>query len=115
MSAKVLYTTYDGLTDPLGRSQVLPYLAGLSARGHRISIQSFEKPQREREASVAELCRAAGIEWHPLPYHKRPPVLSSLYDLGAMKRTALKLHRQERFDLVHCRSYLPAKAGLDLA
>ena len=27
---KVLYITYDGLTDALGQSQVLPYLVGLA-------------------------------------------------------------------------------------
>src|SRR4051794_20204501 len=42
----VLYITYDGLTDPLGRSQVLPYLTGLAERGHRITVLSCEKPER---------------------------------------------------------------------
>jgi hypothetical protein len=39
----ILYVTYDGLTDPLGQSQVIPYLAGLSKYGHRIHIVSAEK------------------------------------------------------------------------
>ena len=26
----ILYLTYDGITDPLGQSQILPYLFGLS-------------------------------------------------------------------------------------
>ncbi len=30
---KVLYLSYDGMTDPLGQSQVIPYLVGLSKRG----------------------------------------------------------------------------------
>ena len=36
---RVLYLSYDGMTDPLVQSQVLPYLAGLSKRGHRIAIR----------------------------------------------------------------------------
>jgi glycosyltransferase involved in cell wall biosynthesis len=114
--ARVLYLSYDGMCDPLGGSQVLPYLFGLAERGHRISLVSFEKPERseaERE-EVHRACRTAGIDWHPLPYHKRPPLLSSMYDVRRMQRLAAQLHRKEHFDLVHCRSYLPALLGLKM-
>ena len=43
---KVLYISYDGMTDPLGQSQVLPYLCGLSKSGYQFTILSFEKKQR---------------------------------------------------------------------
>jgi hypothetical protein len=42
----ILYISYDGMTDPLGESQVIPYLEGLSKLGHRIYILSFEKKNR---------------------------------------------------------------------
>jgi glycosyltransferase involved in cell wall biosynthesis len=112
--AAVLYLSYDGMTDPLGRSQVLPYLAGLSARGHRISLISCEKSDRLRQHGlvVRQLCQDAGIAWHPLRYHKRPPILSSVFDVIAMRRAAERLHRQRHFDIVHCRSDMAALAGL---
>lgn len=114
--ARCLFVTYDGLTDPLGRSQILPYLTGLAAKGHRITILSCEKPERfERDVGlVATLCSAAGLEWTPLRYHKSPAVLSSLYDCRAMLRKAARLHAEQDYDLVHCRSYLPALVGLSL-
>jgi glycosyltransferase involved in cell wall biosynthesis len=113
---RVCYITYDGLTDPLGGSQILPYLAGLSARGHRIAIVSCEKPERLKagRAAVETACRKAGIDWYPLTYHKRPPILSTLYDLERLSRTVRRLHDRHKFDLVHCRSYVPALAGLAL-
>jgi len=114
--ARVLYLSYDGMCDPLGGSQVLPYLFGLARRGHRISLISFEKPERsvaERDA-VRRSCEAAGIEWYPLPYHKRPPVLSSAYDVWRMSQLAMRLHKDRPFDIVHCRSYIPALVGLRL-
>jgi len=115
-SVRTLYITYDGLTDPLGRSQVLPYLVGLAQRGHRITILSCEKPQRlERDGDrIRQLCADAGIEWVPLKYHKQPLVVSSMIDAAALQRAAIRLHRAEQFDLVHCRSYIPARAGLAL-
>lgn len=114
--ARVLYITYDGLTDPLGRSQVLPYLEGCAARGHEITILSCEKADRLRKnkETVARLCRDSGIGWRPLSYHRRPPILSSLYDSWRMTRSAVQLHRKHHFDLVHCRSYMAAIAGLKL-
>ena len=115
-SARVLYLSYDGMCDPLGGSQVLPYLVGLARRGHRISLISFEKPERSKaeRRQVEQLCEEAGIEWHALAYHKNPPVLSTLYDLRSMQRLAARLQRRAPFDVVHCRSYIPALAGLRL-
>lgn len=114
--ARVLYLSYDGMTDPLGGSQVLPYLRGLAERGHRITLLSCEKAERfaADQSSVAEFCRQHGIDWHPLPYRKRPPVLSTVVDLVAMRWLAERLHRNEAFGIVHCRSYLPALIGLAL-
>jgi glycosyltransferase involved in cell wall biosynthesis len=112
----VLYLSYDGMCDPLGGSQVLPYLFGLAGLGHRITLISFEKPERspEQKEGVSAACRDAGIEWHPLPYHRSPPVLSTMGDVGRMAGRAEGLNARERFDLVHCRSYIPALVGLRL-
>jgi glycosyltransferase involved in cell wall biosynthesis len=110
---RVLYLTYDGLTDPLGQSQVLPYLKGLAARGYDITIISCEKSEAKatRGNAVATECRDAGIEWHALPYRKRPPIISTLIDLAQMNVRARRLNDERPFDIVHCRSYLPAIIG----
>ena len=50
----VLYISYDGMTDPLGQSQVLPYLKGLSNRGHRITILSCEKQRGLRDLRAGD-------------------------------------------------------------
>jgi glycosyltransferase involved in cell wall biosynthesis len=104
------------MTDPLGQSQVLPYLRGLAGHGYDIHLLSFEKPlaYRAERPLIEGLCRDAGITWHPISYTKYPPILSSLYDYFVMVRMALKLQKQYNFNMVHCRSYLPAMAGLKL-
>ena len=114
--ARVLYITYDGLTDPLGRSQILPYLGGLAARSHEITILSCEKPDRMAKdgARIQQICNNMGLSWLPLKYHKKPPIVSSALDAVALKRAAIRLHRERRFDIAHCRSYIPAWAGLVL-
>jgi len=114
--ATVLYLSYDGLTDPLGRSQVLPYLLGCAERGHRITVLSFEKHPAliDKGPAVRALCAKGGIDWLPLRYHRRPPVLSTVYDIARLTHKAFGLDRRNRFDLVHCRSYVAAVAALKL-
>ena len=110
----VLYLSYDGMSDPLGQSQVLPYLAGLTRRGHRITLVSFEKGMRSAAEmeTARQACASAGVEWHPLRYHKNPPILSTVVDVLTMLRAAGRLHRAKRFDWLHCRSYVAALVGL---
>ncbi|NJL14244.1 MAG: glycosyltransferase family 4 protein [Microscillaceae bacterium] len=110
---KVLFISYDGLTDPLGQSQVLPYLEGLSRAGYEITVLSAEK--RENFARRAPVIRARlearGLHWAYIFYTKKPPVFSTLWDLRQMRRRAIQLHRQSPFALLHCRSYLSALWG----
>ena len=46
---KILFISYDGMTDPLGQSQAIPYLAGLSAFGYEFTILSCDKPSRYKK------------------------------------------------------------------
>lgn len=109
----VLYLSYDGMTDPLGQSQVLPYLVGLSKQGYQFTLISFEKEERveKGKAGIEKICRESNIEWCPLLYTKTPPILSTLKDLRALKRKIGSLQSVAPFDLVHCRSYITALAG----
>ena len=111
---RVLYITYDGLTDPLGQSQVLPYLLGTAEDGHEITVLSFEKPDRFAllGSDVERRCAAAGMRWVPQRFRSRPPYLAKAVDQAAMRREALKLAGEGRFDAVHCRSYPSAVAGV---
>lgn len=113
---KVLYLSYDGLTDPLGQSQVLPYLIGLCKDGHLFHIVSFEKPLAftQQEETIRELIADHSITWHPEIYHKRPPILSTLLDLWKMWRHSKKLIGTHNIALVHARSYLAGLIGLRL-
>lgn len=112
LQGNILYISYDGMTDPLGQSQVLPYLAGLSAMGYRITLLSYEKPERVSiRDTIQSICNRHHINWQPKQYTRKPPVLSTIKDVRAMKKAAAALHKEMSFDLVHCRSYIAALAG----
>lgn len=114
--ATVLYLTYDGLTDPLGQSQIIPYLKGLSGLGHSITILSTEKIERFNQKSelIKDMLSKADIRWEYVFYHKNPPIFSTLLDLYHIEKKARVLSNRTSFDIVHCRSYLSSLIGLRL-
>jgi glycosyltransferase involved in cell wall biosynthesis len=113
---RVLYLSYDGMTDPLGQSQVIPYISGLGKHGYQFTLISCEKEVRLREHRnrIQGIMQEANIEWHPLKYTSRPPIVSTVGDLLRMRQLAVKLHKKAPFDAVHCRSHLGGLVGLYL-
>ncbi|MEQ9288853.1 MAG: glycosyltransferase [Cyclobacteriaceae bacterium] len=111
--AKVLYLSYDGITDPLGQSQILPYLTGLTDYGHEFHLIGFEKKEAmySQANAVKDTIREKPITWIPLTYHKSPPVLSTLYDVWKMRQTATQIVKENNITIVHCRSYIPMLVG----
>ena len=117
---RVLYISYNGMLDPLGQSQVIPYLKELSRAGVRFTLLSFEGAKaytpkgRERcEQLRAELTKSA-IDWHFLRYHKRPSLPATFYDVLAGIRYAGRLVRNKKIEMVHARSHIPATIALRL-
>ena len=106
----VLYISYDGLLEPLGASQIVPYLCALADRGVGLSVLSFEKPLDLANVGRMDALRSRlaskSIRWTPLRYHKRPRTLAKAIDLVIGIRIALKLARLERPAIVHARSYV---------
>jgi Glycosyl transferase 4-like domain len=119
-AGSVLYITYDGLLEPLGASQVLPYVRGLSARGFSMEILSFEKPHdladTLRRDAVREELRGLGVPWVALRYHKRPSLPATAWDVLAGRRRVARWARgRSRAGppaVVHARGYLPGLMGL---
>jgi glycosyltransferase involved in cell wall biosynthesis len=106
----VIYVSYDGMDEPLGQSQVMAYLERL-AESTDVTLISFEKAGADR-AAVRERTAARGIRWVPLRYHRRPPVLSTLWDVARGRRALARESRRRAADIVHVRSYVPAFIAL---
>jgi glycosyltransferase involved in cell wall biosynthesis len=114
---RTLYICYFGLREPLVQTQVLPYLRELSRGGVGVSLLTFEPEMRRRwtgrelEEERARL-RAEGVEWLCLPYHKRPSVPATVYDIIAGAWTAARLARRGRLDALHARAHVPLAMAL---
>lgn len=109
----ILYISYDGLLDPLGGSQILPYLYSIASHPRPLHIVSFEKPARFVVGAVelrAQLAKR-GIVWTPLSFTTRFGKLGKAWDLLHMYITCLVLHLRHKFDAIHCRSYQAMQVG----
>src|SRR5947209_18200866 len=98
--ARSLYICYFGLREPLVQTQVLPYLRQLVAGGVAMSLLTFE-PELKTRWTAGEVddwrrrLQKDGITWHMLPYHKRPSLPATLYDIIAGALRARTIAREE--------------------
>ena len=108
---KVLYITRNGLLEPLGQSQVMPYLRGLSSY-YKISLITFEKEKdvndSDRFERLKKECQSLGICWNPQYYRYHPTLIGSAWSMIKFLALCLKVVKKDSIKLVHARSYLPA-------
>ena len=114
MLKNTLYITFDGLSDPLGQSQILPYLCGIAANGFHIHILSCEKKERlekEKDVILASI-GALPITWNYIYYDPNAGTLSRFQYIFRIKALAKKIRKEKKINLIHCRSYLASLIGL---
>lgn len=114
---RVVYLSHTGMTEPLGQSQVLPYLRGLTRRGADIEVLSFE-PVGTSPGAVETLrdgLRKDGIVWRPLVRSSSHAFSMKLYEAGQAVAGGLVESLRKRAQIIHARSYLPAAAAAVVA
>ncbi len=106
---RVVYISYDGALDPLGRSQVIPVVTGLADLGCQMRLVTYEKKERRADevarVSLERELAHHGVRWSALSYHKRFSLFATAWDLlrGLVLVSTWCIRR--KVDLVHARSY----------
>ena len=102
------------MLEPLGQSQVLAYLKGLSAK-YAVTLISCERDadlsDSENLAHIEAICAKHGIRWVRLRYRRRPRVLASIINLTQLVYFAGLETWRSKARLIHARSYVPAAAA----
>lgn len=110
-----LYVTRNGLLEPLGQSQVLAYLRGLSQH-YRITLITHEKAadwsDAARVAALRDECARLGIRWLPQRFHPRPRLIAPAISMARMGWLLWREQRRQGAALIHARSYLPAAMAM---
>ena len=111
---KILFISYDGLTDPLGQSQIIPYLAGLTKYNYEFTILRCDKPHlyKKNKEYVEKLIAPYPIKWASVPYNTVPTVFSSVFAFYQLKKKARALHKNEKFDKVHTNTGVPTLVAI---
>ena len=82
-----LFITYDGLLDPLGRSQIVPYLKSISNSKRRINVLSFEKSKNIEQKKINLLRKDLlknNIFWKYNKFSENYGKIGKIYDLIKM-------------------------------
>lgn len=111
----ILYITRNGMLEPLGQSQVLSYLRGLST-DYKISLISFEKPEdladRAAVSRVEADCKDYGIQWLPQRFYYKPKLVAPAWSMLVFLYLCLREQSRGNADIIHARSYIPAAVAL---
>lgn len=105
---KCLYVSHNGLLDPLGQSQVIPYVRCLISAGHSFTLISYEKEDRP-DSDIRELEKSlndVGVEWVRLPFGSGK--VAGLKRIAAGVSAIRRVSRRVRPDIVHLRGFMPA-------
>jgi glycosyltransferase involved in cell wall biosynthesis len=101
------------MTEPLGRSQVLPYLRGLARAGVGLTLLSFEAARASTETieELRESLAQDGIEYRPLRRSPAHDLATKVRESSEALLRGLASALINRPRIVHARSYLPAAAA----
>lgn len=110
-----LYLTRNGLLEPLGQSQVLAYLRGLS-QDYRITLITYEKDadwaDSHRVAGLHAECERLGIRWLPQRFRPQPRIVAPALSMVRLVWLVAREVRAQEVRLIHARSYIPAAVAL---
>jgi glycosyltransferase involved in cell wall biosynthesis len=110
----ILYISLTGMTEPLGRSQVLEYIIDLS-KENKFYLISFEREHDFANVDgIKDLIKGHDIEWQYMVYSNKHGMASTISQLWKAVRLGSKLIKKHSIDIVHARSMIPAIIGLFL-
>ncbi len=112
-----LFITYDGLLDPLGRSQIIPYLKSIAKSERKIKVISFEKNKNIEFKKINSMrldLLKNNILWKYIKFSENYGKIGKIYDLNKMFFFSLFLILFGTIKIVHCRSHVPAIVGFFL-
>lgn len=112
-----MFISYDGLLDPLGQSQILPYIMGILKHTRPIHILSFEKDFRLKvdSSNLKSYLKKHGIYWHPLIFTANNGFfgfIKKIWDFLLMYIFTFFIVVRFKVEIIHARSYLAGLVGL---
>ncbi len=106
----ILYLSYDGLTDQLSQSQIIPYLDILSNL-YSVTVLSCEKKHKYKDYLIInKQLQNKNIKSKKVFFTKNRYllILSKIIDLIKILLVSAKIIKKNNISIVHCRGHIPA-------
>ena len=114
MNKNVLYISIMGMSEPLGKSQVLEYLSDLS-NNYSMFLYSFEKDLRKEIINdLSKKMEREKIKWSFQKYSNKHGIFSTIKQIFSSYRELKILVKQNNIKLIHARSLIPVVIALFL-
>ena len=105
---RILYLSLTGMSEPLGKSQVLEYLYDI-VNFYDVEILSCEKPKTFKlEPELGKKISGFGICWHHISYSNRFGLISVVLQFLRFFVTAVFCTLKRKPEIIHARSLIPA-------
>lgn len=113
---RVLFIAYHSVFYPIMESQGFSYIRGLSRKGVKYSLLTFEAKRalNDYPDSLTELKKA--FRWRYLRYHQRPRFIATLWDVSRGIFATAFIIKKDKIKIIHARglisalvAFLPAK------
>jgi len=109
---RILYISLTGMTEPLGRSQVLEYLIDLTKKENKFYLISFERDKDFNQIEeIKKIIKKYDIEWHYFIYSNRYGIFSTINQLFKSIKLGKKISKKENINIIHARSFIPTVMG----
>ena len=106
---RVLYVSVDGLLDPLGTSQILPYINGLTNDNLAFFICTIENKNNINKVPdlKKKIKKNKNLHWYYYFFQKKSGKLNRVIELILLYFLTIKIFLTKKIDILHSRSYLP--------
>ena len=105
----VLYLSIDGLLDPLGQSQIFPYLNKLSETDLSFFVCTIENKKNKNKLKTfkKKIKNNSSFNWNYFFFLKKKGKFNRLKEILLLYFLAIKIIFSNKIDILHSRSYLP--------
>lgn len=108
---RALFVSYNAATEPIVKSQVLPYLGSLCRNGIKFFLLTFEKKDGGQK-DLSDMLKRDDIEWAHLRFHKGSSLFWKAFDIIAGFFAVLRLCITKKINIVHARGVMAAAMSI---
>lgn len=113
MTKNTLFISVDGLSDPLGQSQIIPYLKIISKKNENLYIYSMEKKKNffKNHTKVKQFLSESNIHWKFSYYLIGMGKFGNILNYLNLFLSCLKIVILYKINIIHGRGHIPSLFG----